>query len=66
MYNSKIKRFIPNELLNKNTSVKSIEPPKGVISSKAAFNLEYRILVQINANNANTVRQNMQIMKRGY
>ena len=66
MNNSEFKRFIPKELLNEDTSAKPIEPPKGVISSKAAFDLEYRISVQINANNANTVRQNMQIMKKGY
>lgn len=66
MNNSEFKRFIPKELLNEDTSAKPIEPPKGVISSKTAFDLEYRISVQINANNANTVRQNMQIMKKGY
>lgn len=63
MNNSKINKFIPKELLREESSVKRIEPPKGVISSKAAFNLENSIVETINSNNASILRQNMKISK---
>ena len=65
MNNSEIKKFIPKELIRDNTLVKRIEPPRGLISSKAALDLENRISAQINTNNANILRQNMQIMRIG-
>ena len=65
MNNSKINKFIPKELLSENTSVKRIESPKGLISSKAALNLENSISEQINSNNANILKQNIKIMQMG-
>ena len=65
MNNLKINKFIPKELLRDNTSVKRIEPPKGKILAKSAFDLENRISEQINSNNANILRQNMHIMQMG-
>lgn len=43
-------RYIPKELSTSTGKIRSIDPPKGRISSKAAYRLEHSISVQIRAN----------------
>lgn len=57
MKDSNIKRFIPKELLQSSSSMKLIEPPKGRISSKAAYALESLISIQTEANNVAVRKQ---------
>lgn len=57
MKDSNIKRFIPKELLQSSSTIKIIEPPKGKISSKAAYFLENQISIQTEANNAAVKKQ---------
>lgn len=57
MKDSNIKRFIPKELLQSSSTIKIIEPPKGQVSSKAAYFLENQISIQTEANNAAVQKQ---------
>ena len=50
-------RFIPKELLQSSSTIKIIEPPKGQVSSKAAYFLENQISIQTEANNAAVKKQ---------
>lgn len=56
-----IKRFIPKELLQPSSTIKPIKPPKGRISSKAAYALESLISIQTEANNAAVKKQLLNI-----
>lgn len=49
-------RYIPKELIKSTGTIKLIDPPKGRISSKAAYRLEHSISVQISANESQSLR----------
>lgn len=57
MKDSNINRYLPKELLKASNVMKPIEPPKGRISSKAAYVLQSQISIQTEANNAAVRKQ---------
>ena len=65
MKDSNINRYIPKELLKPSSVMKPIEPPKGRISSKAAYILESQISIQTEAYNATVKKQFQHMLEEG-
>ena len=52
----KLSRYIPKELSQSAGKIKLIVPPKGRISSKAAYRLERSISVQLTSNESESLK----------
>ena len=65
MHNSNNKGFLPKECLESTNTAKIVEPPKGQISAKAAFDLENQIAMEIKSNNINIQKQFEYLKSKG-